>query len=285
MDHINTYFNCNGIVKTLNEPALKPGNRAHLYGDGLFETIRVFKGAIINLDYHVQRLREGASGLKMNFPSKWDTNYFKGQITDLLDKCDIHDGGRIRVSVDRMAGGTYKPISNEVEFLIEAFPLANGKFKLNEKGLVIDQYTEIRKNLNKLSNFKTKNALLYVLAGIYAQENGLDEVLITTPKGNILEASSSNLFIVSNRTLYTPSLEDGCLAGVMRMTIINIALSKGIKVYECNILPQNLLAADEIFLTNAITGIQWVEKYRSKVYTNNFAIDLLNWLNHHFEAK
>jgi branched-subunit amino acid aminotransferase/4-amino-4-deoxychorismate lyase len=278
-----TYVNCNGAIKTISEMTLKPGNRGHLYGDGLFETIRVFKGSVINLQYHIDRLREGANCLKMNFPTNWDSSFFQVEIQKILLKNNINGGGRIRISLDRAAGGTYKPISNDVVFLIEVYAIADEKFCLNERGFIVDQYTEIRKNVDKLSNFKTKNALLYVLAAIYAQENDLDDVLLTTPRGNILEASSSNLFVVSNRTLYTPSLEEGCLAGVMRMTIINLALSKGIKVYECSILPQNLLAADEIFLTNAIAGVQWVEKYRSKTYTSTFSASLVEWLNHHFE--
>ncbi|MCC5922291.1 MAG: aminotransferase class IV [Crocinitomicaceae bacterium] len=281
---IETYVNCNGVIKIISDMTLEPGNRGHLYGDGLFETIRVFNGRPLNLQYHIDRLIEGAKCLKMNVSSSWDSLFFGNEIQKVLDKNKINQGGRVRISLDRVTGGTYKPISNDVVFLIEGYPLKTNKFHLNENGFVIDQYTEIRKNVDKLSNFKTKNALLYVLAAIYAQENGLDEVLLTTPRGNILEASSSNLFVVSNRTLYTPSLEDGCLAGVMRMTIINLALSKGIKVYECSILPQNLLAADEIFLTNAIAGVQWVEKYRSKVYTNSFANSLAEWLNHHFET-
>lgn len=90
------------------------------------------------------------------------------------------------------------------------------------------------------------------MAAINAQSRNLDDVLIVNDNGGILESSSCNMFVVSNGVLYTPGLEEGCLAGTMRMQIINLALQNGIKVYECNILPQNLLAADEIFFTNAI---------------------------------
>ena len=84
---------------------------------------------------------------------------------------------------------------------------------------------------------------------------------------------------MSNGVLYTPGLEEGCLAGTMRMQVINLALENGIKVYECNILPQNLLVADEIFLTNAINGVVWVSGYRTKRYFNNTARKLVNLLN------
>jgi branched-chain amino acid aminotransferase len=285
MEKETTYVNCNGALRTMAEVTISPGNRAHLYGDGLFETVRVFNGRIINLKYHLERLREGANCLKMNYPKGWDNMFFHNQIGVLLEKNQITHGGRVRISLDRSLGGNYKPDNNDVTFLIEAYPINTSKFTLNEEGLVVDQYTELRKHVDKLANFKTKNALLYVLAAIHAQENQLDDVLLTTPRGNVLEASSSNLFVVSNRTLYTPSLEEGCLAGVMRMTIINLALSKGIKVYECSILPQNLLAADEVFLTNAIVGVKWVEKYRSKIYTNDVSAGLVNLLNDYFDLQ
>jgi branched-chain amino acid aminotransferase len=104
-------------------------------------------------------------------------------------------------------------------------------------------------------------------------------------RGNILETSSCNLFIVSNGVLYTPGLAEGCIAGTMRMQVINLAIQNGIKVYECAILPQHLLAADEIFLTNAIRGINWIGGYRTKRYSNNMSRKLVALLNEYWEKK
>jgi branched-chain amino acid aminotransferase len=119
------------------------------------------------------------------------------------------------------------------------------------------------------------------MACLYASENGLDDALIQNAGGSIIEATSANIFIVSNGVLYTPELKDGCIAGTMRMQIINIALDNNIKVYECTITPQYLLAADEIFLTNAIYGIQWISSYRTKRYFNEMAHHLVDLLNGH----
>ena len=93
------------------------------------------------------------------------------------------------------------------------------------------------------------------MAALSAKEKNLDDLFLSDVKGNILETSSSNVFVVSNGVLYTPGLDEGCLAGTMRMQVINLALNSGIKVYECSILPQNLLAADEVFITNAIISV------------------------------
>jgi branched-chain amino acid aminotransferase len=146
-------------------------------------------------------------------------------------------------------------------------------------------YQDIKKNKNILSNYKTKNGLLFVMAAISAKERELDDVLISNMEGLILESSNSNLFVVSNGVLYTPSLNDGCLAGTMRMQIINLAIQHGIKVYECPILPSNLLVADEVFLTNAIRGIVWVSGYRTKRYFNTISRKLVAYLNEKWEEQ
>jgi branched-chain amino acid aminotransferase len=89
---------------------------------------------------------------------------------------------------------------------------------------------------------------------------------------------------VSNGVLYTPSLSDGCLAGTMRMQVINLALKNGLKVYECPILPSNLLVADEVFLTNAVRGITWVGGYRTKRYFNTTARKIVAFLNEEWDV-
>jgi branched-chain amino acid aminotransferase len=156
-------------------------------------------------------------------------------------------------------------------------------FELNAKGLELDIYQEIKLEKNLLSNFKTKMGLPYIMAALAAKEKGLDDLFLVDHKGSILETSSCNVFVISNGVLYTPSLEEGCLAGTMRMQVINLALANGIKVYECALMPQNLLAADEVFLTNAIRGINWVGGYRTKRYQNNISRRLVVLLNAYWE--
>ncbi len=273
------YINNNDEILENDSVTIKTGNRSYLYGDGVFESIRIIKGEPINLANHISRMLEGAKRIKMRPPSFFDEDFFRTRIIELIQKSAISDGGKCRISIDRSSGGTFKPESNEVEFYIEVYPTEISKFELNQKGIEVDIYTDLKKQKNTLSNFKTKNCLVYILAAITAKEKGLDDYLITNETGGILESSSANLFVVSNGVLYTPGLEEGCLAGTMRMQIINLAIANGIKVYECNILPQNLLVADEIFLTNAITGITWVSGYRTKRYFNTTSAKLIDLLN------
>ncbi|MBL1279577.1 MAG: aminotransferase class IV [Fluviicola sp.] len=273
------YVNNNDEILENGGMTIKTGNRSYLYGDGVFESIRIIKGQPINIENHVSRMLEGAKKLKMRPPSFYDVDFFKSRIITLIEKSQINDGGRCRVSLDRSSGGTFYPESNEVEFFIEVYPTEISRFELNQKGIEIDIFTELKKQKNSLSNFKTKSCLIYIMAAISAREKGLGDYLITNETGGILESSSANLFVVSNGVLYTPGLEEGCLAGTMRMQIINLAIKNGIKVYECNILPQNLLVADEIFLTNAISGITWVSGYRTKRYFNVISTKLIGFLN------
>ncbi len=273
------YINNNGEILAADSYVIKVGNRGHMYGDGVFESIRIFDGKPINISNHVKRMLEGAVKIKMRPPSYYDETFFNEKIKELIDKSGIREGGKCRISLDRSIGGTYLPEVNEVEYLIEVYPLDLNYFELNPKGKEIDIYMEHKKDKSALSNFKTKNGLLYVLAAITAKEKGLDDYLITNFQGGILESTASNLFVVSNGVLYTPGLEEGCLAGTMRMQIINLAIKNGIKVYECNILPQNLLVADEIFLTNAINGITWASGYRTKRYFNTISRRMIGLLN------
>jgi branched-chain amino acid aminotransferase len=242
-------------------------------------------GVPLNIENHIRRLLEGAKAIKIRPASYFTSEFFKEKIMELTQRSQITEGGRCRISLDRVTGGAYKPESNEATYFIEIYPYETNNFELNSKGLEVDQYTDIKKQKNFLSNFKTKSGLIYVMAAINATDRKLDDVLIQNDRGGILESSSCNLFVVSNGVLYTPGLEEGCLAGTMRMLVINLALANGIKVYECNILPQNLLAADEIFFTNAIRGVNWVSGYRTKRYFNNMSRKFVALLNDYWENQ
>ena len=279
------FVNNNGVLINVETYALKSGNRGHLYGDGLFESIRVINGELTNFSNHYNRLIDGMHILKMKCQASFTEEFLRAQIYQLLEQNNITKGGKIRLSIDRKQGGTFLPKTNEVDFFIEATPLPHNEYRLNEAGYTIDLYEDIKKPITILSNYKTKNCLVYILSKLTAKEKGVDELLIQNDKMGIIEGSSANLFVVSNGVLYTPSLDLGCLGGTMRMQIINIAIANNIKIYECNITPQNLLVADEIFLTNAIQGLIWVGGYRTKRYFNTISNQLVDLINSKYNAK
>ena len=279
------YVNNNGILLPNDAPTIHAGNRGHLYGDGVFESIRILSGKPINIENHIDRLLKGANVLKMETPANYDVNFFQEKILELIGKSGIKQGGRCRLSIDRATGGAYLPDSNDCTFYIEVYPYLMNYFELNAKGLELDIYRDIKLHKNFLSNYKTKTGLPYVMASIAAKEQGLDDLFLTNEKGNVIESGSCNVFIVSNGVLYTSGLDEGCIAGTMRMQVINIAIKHNIKIYECSILPQNLLSADEIIFTNAIRGINWVAGYRTKRYQNNMSRRLVVLLNAYWENE
>ena len=263
------YVNNNGVLIPIESYAIKAGNRSHLYGDGFFESIRIINGQMVNFENHYKRLSETFKVLYMTPPKALTLEYLENEINYLIQQNAINQGGAIRLSIDRKPGGTYLPRTNDVDYFIEAYALPNNSFVLNDAGYRVDIYNDIKKNINPLSNYKTKNGLIYIMGKMSAKANQLDDVLLQNDKLGIIESTSANIFIVSNGVLYTPALDSGCLGGTMRMQIINLAIENNMKVYECVITPQNLLAADELFLTNAITGIVWVGKFRTKIYQND----------------
>lgn len=283
MSEHELFVNNNGKVLSQTSMVIEAGNRGYTYGDGLFESMRIMNGKVLNLENHYHRLVEGSKVLKMRLPAFFSAEFFKKQIDEIIQLSKITEGGRVRLSIDRLGGGTFLPDTNEVSYFIEVYPLEQNIFGLNAKGLEIDLYQDMKKSKNMLSNFKTKNSLIYVLAAIAGKERGLDDMLILNDSNQILESSHSNIFMVSNGVLYTPSLSDGCLAGTMRMQVINLALKNGLKVYESSIVPSNLLVADEVFLTNAVRGITWVGGYRTKRYFNTIARKVVTFLNEEWD--
>jgi len=262
--------NLNGIVVPGDQPVITLNNRAFHYGDGLFESIRIIDGKPCFLDAHWVRLTTGAALLRIELPKNLDRTSFERYIVELVQRTG-HVSGRCRLTLYRNADGYYRPMGNAGAFTIEISSLPDAMYSLNEHGLHVDIWPEMRKPLNEISRHKTLNCQYYVLASLWSQQRGSDDCMLQNERGNIIESSTGNLFVVSNGVLYTPSLADGCVGGVMRAQVINLAIANGIKVYESSLNPQNLLAADELFFTNAISGIQWVGTYRTKRYTHRLA--------------
>ncbi len=259
-------------------PFLKD-NRAFRYGDSLFETIRVINGAPHNLGSHINRLFSGAKVLSYNMPSHYNEDFFRAEIGKMLQANNIELGAKVRLHLFRAGNGTFRSESDEVCYLITGESLPHNEFRLNPDGVSVDVFSDVTKEKSILSNLKTGNSLLYIMAMNQAKKNGLDEILIMNQNQVIIEASQSNIFLVSNGVLYTPPLSDGCVGGTMRMNLINLALEKRVTVYESSLTPQNLLVADEIILTNSVKGVQWVGAFRGKRYYNRMARTLVDYLN------
>ncbi|MBA4241575.1 MAG: hypothetical protein C0448_12680 [Sphingobacteriaceae bacterium] len=269
----------NGHVISLYEPAISFSNRAFRYGDSVFESIRYTNGKIMFLADHVKRIKLSMTTLRMNVPAEFTTGNIEQLIFHLLEQNNIKQDSRIRLTVFRNEGGFYTPDTNDISFLIETEALETTGYQLNQKGLWVDVYAEIKKQINKISNLKTGSALLYVMAGITKTSLKLDDCLLVNDNGNIIESISSNIFVVKNGTLYTSPISDGCVDGVMRKQILDIAAQNKILTFEQTLTVHTLTNGDEVFLTNAIKGIQWVGQFKNKFYTNQKSVFFTEKLN------
>ena len=275
------YSILNGALVDADNLSLTPTNRAFYFGDGLFETLRIVNGQPLFLSDHLARAAAGLRHLGLELPETARIARIKISIQQLLEKNHISKGARLRITFWRDAEGFYLPSGTEVGWLMQVIPMDQNEYAPRRDGLSVDIYNDLRKPIHPLSGYKFLGAHLFIKASLHAKAQNLGDVLLTNDKHHIIESSRSNLFISSNGVLYTPSLQDGCHAGIMRMQIINTALRNGIKVYECSLSPQHLLSADEMFTTNVVNGIEWVSSYKIKRYTHSFSDKLISLLNDH----
>jgi branched-chain amino acid aminotransferase len=272
------YINFNGEILPADSKVLSVANRSFKYGDGLFESMRMLKGQLKFADLHADRLQRGMKALKIDGYSQRDA-YFLKEKAEQLSIRNKSKHGRLRLTVYRDAEGLYTPTQNKAGYCLEFIPADEPRYFLNEKGLIVDIFTDLPKASNYLSNIKTCNSLIYVMAGLYKAQNNLDDVFLLNQNGFLCEASSSNVFVMYQNHLYTPALSEGCVEGVMRQVIINIAKKSNIPVTEAQINPEILYEADEVFLTNASKGIQCVMGYGIRRYFNKVSKGLIDELN------
>lgn len=274
------YIFFNSEFHKTEQPIFNTDNRAFNYGDALFETIHANGTTPQFLELHIQRLILGMKVLKMNIPDNFRTEYFNSIIINILNKNRQLQGARVKITVFRNSGGLYTPLTNEISFIVESSPLENDRYILNNNGYAIDIFQLLRKPVNILSNLKTTNSLIFVLAGIFKKEKNIDDCLILNEKDRVIESISSNIFIVKNTKILTPALSEGCLAGIMRFTVIGLLKNLGYSVNDnCSLTIQDILTADEVFLTNAIAGVRWVLAFRNKRYYNDTSKFLVQRLN------
>jgi branched-chain amino acid aminotransferase len=262
-----------------DQPILTAQNRGFRYGDGLFESMRMCNGKLKFAEQHADRLKAGMKALKIEGGNLLDEYFLRQKTTELCKKNKFRDNVRFRLSVYRAGEGLYTPANNKSGYVLEASALTENNYELNKKGLIVDVYDELTKQIDKLANYKTSNSLLYVMAGLYKKQHRLDEAFILNQNGFLCESISSNVFVVYNQQVYTPALSEGCITGVMRGVVMNIAKMNSISMVEAQINPEVLKEADEVFVTNAVGGVRWVMGYGRKRYFNEVAKELSAKLN------
>jgi branched-chain amino acid aminotransferase len=256
----NQFFHKGETVTTID-------NRGLRYGDGLFETMRMHEGKILNEDFHFERFFNGMKILEFDIPENFSRVFFQHAIKDLLLMNCIDGNARIRLMVFRNNGNIDDTENNFPNYIIEASVLES-KIELNETGLITDIFPSGKKSCDIYSNLKSNNYLLPVMAARYGKKNSLTDVILLNAFGRICESAIANVFIIKNNKIYTPPLSEGCVAGTMRRWMLEKLSLKKFEVVEKKLPVDSLLNADEFFLTNSIYPVRWVQKFQDKVYTN-----------------
>lgn len=272
-------INYNGEILS-NDTSISNSNRAFLFGDGVFETLKIYNNSILFLEDHYFRLMASMRIVRMKIPANFTLEYFESQILALVDVLDISESARVRFTVFRNDGGYYLPQTRDVSFLIQASKLDNKEYQLDDSNYEVDLYKDFLVPKTLLSTLKTTNKMLFITGSIYAHENGLQNALVINNDKNVVEALNGSIFMLMGNTLITPPLSEGCLNGMMRKQLLSLAKKiEGLQVLEEIISPFDLQKADELFITNIIVGIQPITRYRKKNYTSTIAKQLFSLLN------
>ena len=272
-------INFNGTIVSEDANILTQ-NRAFLYGDAVFETVKIINNKILFLEDHYFRLMSSMRVVRMEIPMNFTMEYLEEQILLLVAKNQMATSSRARITVYRNDGGYYLPQTNTVSFLIHAVALENALYSIEKKHYEVDLYKDFYITKQLLSSIKTTNKIINITGSIFAHENGLDNCLLLNDSKNVVEALQGNIFMLSGNKLITPPISEGCLNGVMRKQILSLAKKiENLEVIEEVISPFDLQKADELFITNVIKGIQPITQYRKKAFSTNLSVDLLAKLN------
>ena len=271
-------INYQGDIIELNALPVQDVKRATMYGDAVFETIRMRDNKLLFVEDHYFRLMASMRILRMPIPMEFTPEFFVDEANRLAEEVAVTDG-RLRLQVVRKSEGKYTPDdNNECVWWMELEELSSQDYTWTSKGLKVDLFKDHYIQPGLLSTLKSSNALPYVLAGIFAKENGFDAMLLVNDKKMLVEANAANVFVLKDNVLKTAPLEDGPLRGVFRKNLIGWAKEIGLEIKEESINPFELQKADEIWLTNTISGVQWVEKYRKRTYKGDKAKELVELL-------
>jgi branched-chain amino acid aminotransferase len=244
----------NGKLIPGEEAKVSVFDHGFLYGDGLFETMRAYQRRIFRLEHHLQRLFLSLEYLKFLIPFNFD--YLKEAIYKTIEANRLEDA-YIRLNVTRGEGATVPdPATCKAPNLIiitrEYVPYSSALYQKGYKGKIVG--VKPSPHMPTIS-MKTLNFLNHIIAKMEAKASGFNEGIMVNTDGFVTEGTVSNIFMIKGGSLFTPAKEVGLLPGVTRQAVLEIAEAKGLKTREAKITINELLMAEEAFLTNALIEI------------------------------
>lgn len=249
-------------------PVLSADNRSFRYGDGFFETIRWEGNTAFLWEYHIKRFFSTLDGLAFVTPQWWDEAFLRSSIQALVVKNKHERQARIRCTVYRGEGGIYDANTNTPQLIIQSWPLEGGLFDLNSNGLDINIFSNAIKTADGYSAYKTNSALPYIMAAQFAKANRYNDAILRNQWGRVADTTIANIFIIHDNKIITPPLSEGCVNGVFRKFLLETLDKIGFQAQEFAVSEDILKNANQVFLTNAIKGIRWVNSIGSTHYSN-----------------
>ena len=257
----------NGKFYAASQPLIAVRSPGFTWGEGFFETIKVRKGKILLEELHYKRAKHAAQMLDLQPEILRHESELSKYILQLCEYNNCMEAARVRVSFFRMEGDV-------PGWCIDARGLSEDFFRWNEKGFRVGVFPHARKSPDVISNLKTANFLVYTLAARHARKEGWDDAIVLNTDQRIADTSRANIFIVRDGVVLTPQLSEGCVSGVMREFLMDAMKKEGIDVKEQSLSEEDLLTADEMFLTNCIQDVRWVRHYGQRKFDNKVSRNL-----------
>ncbi len=276
-------INFNG--KILHESDQLSNNRGFLYGDAVFETLKVVNNKILFWEDHYFRLMSSMRIIRLDIPKIYTPEFLKENIIKIHQKNSSTENSRVRITVFRSSSGKYRPESNNSSFIISSEEVRESNYILNIGDYKVDLFKDFYLDNQLISSIKSNNKIINVVASIFSNENGLENCILLNKDKMVVEFINSNIFTVNQGKIYTPKLSSGCLNGVMRKNLINILKLNSFEVFEEDVSTFDLTKSDEIFGTNIIQGLFSITNYRNKCYSNSISIKILKLLNNHINLN
>jgi len=254
----------NGKLVPRREASISAFDRGFLYGYGIFETMRSYNGRVFRLDQHLSRLMLSSEQLALD--RELDTSQLERAVYDTLKANNLSDA-RIRLTVSAGEGerGITPSASASSTVMIVAEELVLPSTESYEEGIHAVTVATRRNSHSVLSRTKSMCYLDSLIAKHEAAAAGADEAILLNEMGLVAECSTSNIFLVVGRRLVTPALDSGVLPGITRGVVLELASGMDITVEERGVPADELLTADEAFITNSIVEILPVSRIDGRV--------------------
>ena len=244
----------NGDFIEEEEATVSVFDRGFLYGDGVFETLRIYNGKPFLFDRHIGRLSHGLGSLFIG--DKYSFSEYLEHTRELIERNNVTEGV-LRIQATRGPGKRgYSTTGNYDPTVLISLHEAPNIDPNNVLPVKLATSTQILSDHDPFSTLKTTNKLANIVALREAERVGMDDALLTNQTGNITEASGSNVFWTKDNTLFTPPVSSGCLSGITRGMILELAIALKLPTSQQDITPTELGNAESVFLTNSIREIQ-----------------------------